>query len=151
MTDAEKNDAGQSDAGKLDVESLSFEESLKRLEEIVSLLEGGKADLSVSLARYEEGVRLLRHCRVALDDAQRRIETLKKLGDSGPIETEPVDFDALQSDAATPGRGTVRQKKSAARAKKSTASEGKAGPSDVENPGEAEKDVSGQFFDFGDQ
>ena len=53
---------------KIDTQSLSFEESLKRLEGIVSLLESGRAELAVSLERYEEGVRLLRRCRALLDD-----------------------------------------------------------------------------------
>ncbi len=53
-----------------------FEGSLKRLEEIVSQLEGNKLDLEHSLEIFEEGVKLVRFCTSRLDDAERRIEIL---------------------------------------------------------------------------
>jgi exodeoxyribonuclease VII small subunit len=54
----------------------TFEGSLKRLEEIVSQLEGNKLDLEHSLEIFEEGVKLVRFCASRLDDAERRIEIL---------------------------------------------------------------------------
>lgn len=144
------------DSEKTDIESLSFEESLKRLEEIVSLLESGKTDLSVSLERYEEGVRLLRRCRLKLDDAGRKIEMLKNLDETGPLQTEPVDLQTLQSDNAAPGHGTVRRKKSAARAKKSAANEGNTVSGDVKTQDaddltDTESTSGAGLFDFGEQ
>jgi exodeoxyribonuclease VII small subunit len=53
-----------------------FEGSLKRLEEIVSQLEGNKLDLEHALAIFEEGVKLVRFCASRLDEAERRIEIL---------------------------------------------------------------------------
>lgn len=140
---------------KIDTQSLSFEESLKRLEGIVSLLESGRAELAVSLERYEEGVRLLRRCRALLDDAGRRIEIVKKLGDSGPVLTEQADILALQSDDAAPGRRTVRQKKSATGSKKSVPNEGNFAADDVKtidaDSTDTETTGAGGFFDFGEQ
>jgi exodeoxyribonuclease VII small subunit len=40
----------------------TFEGSLKRLEEIVSQLEGNTLDLDQSLQIFEEGVKLIRFC-----------------------------------------------------------------------------------------
>jgi exodeoxyribonuclease VII small subunit len=41
---------------------LSFEDALKRLEEIVRTLEKGEAPLDQSIELYQEGDRLKRHC-----------------------------------------------------------------------------------------
>ncbi len=66
----------------------TFEGSLKRLEEIVSQLEGDKLDLEHSLEIFEEGVKLVRFCASRLDEAERRIEIL--LADNeGRLYAEP--------------------------------------------------------------
>jgi exodeoxyribonuclease VII small subunit len=66
----------------------TFEGSLKRLEEIVSQLEGNALDLDQSLEIFEEGVKLVRFCASRLDDAERRIEIL--LADkNGRLRAEP--------------------------------------------------------------
>ena len=54
----------------------TFEESVARLEEIVKLLENGKAPLADSLALFEEGVSLVRFCSAELDEAEKRITEL---------------------------------------------------------------------------
>lgn len=51
----------------------NFEESVARLDEIVRLLENGKAPLSDSLALFEEGVALVRQCTDELDAAEKKI------------------------------------------------------------------------------
>ena len=56
--------------------ALSFEEAMKRLEEIAGLLENGKATLDESLSLYEEGIALIRHCNEKLLGAEQRIRTL---------------------------------------------------------------------------
>ena len=66
----------------------TFEESLKRLEEIVTQLEGDKLALEQSLQAFEEGVKLVRFCAGRLDEAERRIEIL--LADrGGQLRIEP--------------------------------------------------------------
>ena len=82
--------------------SPTFEETLKKLEEIVSYLESGKADLDTSLAKYEEGVRLLRQCRAILNRAEQKIEILRNANaETGEIQTEPADLDTLTADVTT--------------------------------------------------
>jgi exodeoxyribonuclease VII small subunit len=66
----------------------TFEGSLKRLEEIVTELEGNKLALEQSLEVFEEGVKLVRFCAGRLDEAERRIELL--LADKeGRLHVEP--------------------------------------------------------------
>jgi exodeoxyribonuclease VII small subunit len=74
----------------------SFEEALAQLEATVHDLEDGQIGLEESLARYENGVKLLRHCYDLLTKAQRRVELLSGVDAQGnpvtrPIEEEPSD------------------------------------------------------------
>ena len=69
--------------------SMPFEAAMKRLAEIVDELEGGELGLEESLALFEEGGRLAKHCQALLDRAEARIEVL--LGASGgELRTEPL-------------------------------------------------------------
>lgn len=70
---------------------ISFEEALEKLEQVVRQLEDGQLGLSESLARYEEGVRHLKHCHDALASAERKIELLTSVDARGNAETEPLD------------------------------------------------------------
>jgi exodeoxyribonuclease VII small subunit len=69
----------------------SFEDGLKRLEEIVHLLEEGEIGLNEALARYEEGVKLLRQSYDLLEGAERRIELLSGIDAVGRGVTQPFD------------------------------------------------------------
>lgn len=55
---------------------MSFEQSIKRLEEIVVELEGGKTSLEDSLKLFEEGTKLLGKCTTMLDTAEQKVTTL---------------------------------------------------------------------------
>ncbi len=55
---------------------VSFEQSLKELEQIVRALEDGDVSLEESLAKYEKGVGLLKQCYGQLRQAEQRIQTL---------------------------------------------------------------------------
>lgn len=68
-------------------EKFVFESAMKRIEEIVRLLEQGDAPLDQSLALFEEGTGLIKKCSVALDQAEQKVEMLVKAPE-GP-ETEP--------------------------------------------------------------
>ena len=59
-------------------QSLSFEQSLDRLDEIVKHLEKGDLPLSDSLSLYEEGTGLINACSKMLDDAEQKVVKLKK-------------------------------------------------------------------------
>ena len=62
---------------------MTFEESLAQLEKIVRTLDDGKTSLEESLEKYEEGIRLLRHCTEVLAAAKRRIEILHGVSEEG--------------------------------------------------------------------
>lgn len=66
----------------------TFEENMTRLEEIVSKLEKGDAQLSESLALFEEGTRLVSTCRDALDKAEQQVVKLMKGADGAPVESD---------------------------------------------------------------
>ena len=59
-------------------EKQSFEDDLKRLQKIVEELSSGKLTLGESLKKYEEGVKLSQGCSSALEEAQRKVESLMK-------------------------------------------------------------------------
>jgi exodeoxyribonuclease VII small subunit len=69
----------------------TLEEALTRLEEIVRLLEDGQLGLSESLARYEEGVGLLRAAYDLLEHAERRIAMLSGVDAEGRPVCQPFD------------------------------------------------------------
>ena len=56
----------------------SFEQSLKRLEEIVDKIEGEELALEDSLKLFEEGVKLAESCGRRLDDAEKKVTLLLK-------------------------------------------------------------------------
>jgi exodeoxyribonuclease VII small subunit len=70
---------------------LSFEDALKRLEEIVRTLERGEAPLDQSIELYQEGDRLKRHCEARLKAAQARIEQIAFGSDGKPTGAKPFD------------------------------------------------------------
>lgn len=75
------------------VETLSFEDALVELENIVRSLESGDAPLDSSIAAYERGVKLKTHCENKLRDAQAKIEKISVQAD-GTITTQPLDTES---------------------------------------------------------
>lgn len=55
----------------------SFENSLEKLESIVSLMEQENLPLEELLSNYEDGHELLTHCQSLIDDARERIEVVQ--------------------------------------------------------------------------
>ncbi len=64
-----------------------FEESLRRLEEIVERLEDDELELEQSLALFEEGVKLASACNLRLDEAEKKVALLLKNSDGTLVET----------------------------------------------------------------
>lgn len=54
----------------------TFEESMKRLEEIVQQLEGGEMPLEDSLCVFEEGMKLAAFCSRKLEEAEKKVALL---------------------------------------------------------------------------
>ena len=69
-------------------QTMSFEEALGRLEEIVRHLEKGDLPLNDSLVLYEEGTGLIASCSKMLDEAEQKVVKLRKGPDRSPIESE---------------------------------------------------------------
>ena len=70
------------------IDSLSFESALEELETIVRALESGSAPLEQSIATYERGVALKKHCEKKLAEAQMKVEKIS-IGKDGQISSEP--------------------------------------------------------------
>jgi exodeoxyribonuclease VII small subunit len=71
---------------------LSFEESTRRLADIVAQLESGELTLERSLALFEEGVRLARTAQTRLDVAEKRVEELLAIDAQGKPILKPFDM-----------------------------------------------------------
>ena len=72
----------------------TFEEALRRLDEVVARLEGGEVGLEEAVALFEDGQRYLAACRERLASAQRRIEELTAESlPSAPGEPPPQEAD----------------------------------------------------------
>ena len=72
-------------------QSMTFEASLKRLDEIVSRMERGDVPLDEALSLFEEGTALVKSCTKLLDEAELKIVRLTKGNDGAPEETEFTD------------------------------------------------------------
>ena len=66
-----------------------FEHSLDELEQLVAKMEGGELSLDESLASFERGIGLYRHCQQALEQAELRVRLL--LDPEAPDNAEPFE------------------------------------------------------------
>ncbi len=57
---------------------LTFEESMKRLETIVSVLEQNEESLDKTIDLFEEGLTLVKNCENKLKNFETRIEQIQK-------------------------------------------------------------------------
>ncbi|MEP1142738.1 MAG: exodeoxyribonuclease VII small subunit [Henriciella sp.] len=74
------------------VKEMSFEEALAELETIVRQLEQGDVELEQSIAIYERGAELKKHCEGRLKSAELKVEQIVQ-GNDGAPKTEPASFD----------------------------------------------------------
>lgn len=74
-----------------DIQALSFEAALAELERIVENLEGGDVPLDQSIAIYERGEALKKHCAKLLKAAEDKVEKIRLTRDGEPAGTEPLD------------------------------------------------------------
>lgn len=72
-------------------EGHSFEEALKRLEEIVDTLEAGNSPLEESIKLYEEGMMLAKSCMTQLNDAKLRLKKIQK-NFGGALEESDIEI-----------------------------------------------------------
>jgi len=74
---------------KQKTETASFEEALNELEALVERMESGDLTLEESLAAFEQGISLTRHCQEALQVAEQKVEILSAR--TPDAATEPFD------------------------------------------------------------
>ncbi|MHC4882190.1 MAG: exodeoxyribonuclease VII small subunit [Planctomycetota bacterium] len=90
-------------SSKKEIESLSFEQAIENLTEIVDQIETGQVPLAESLQQYEKGMAMIQHCRKILLDAEKRIEQIAEndaeddddLDDDDSDEADDTEGDAL--------------------------------------------------------
>ena len=63
----------------------TFEEALGQLEELTRQIEQGEIGLEESITKYEEGMKLVQHCRDVLGKAEHKIEQLQQRVDGSLI------------------------------------------------------------------
>ena len=91
---------------------IGFEQALADLETSVAQLEEGQIPLAESLARYEQGVKLLRQCYQILETAERKIELLNRVDSEGNAHSEPFDDRAVSLEEKAQTRGRRRSRDS---------------------------------------
>ncbi|MEM7453189.1 MAG: exodeoxyribonuclease VII small subunit [Planctomycetota bacterium] len=102
---SKKKHAAKKSPRKEGADAPDFESSIERLRDVVTAMEQGNLSLSGSLEKYEEGVKCLKDCYRALDEAKRKIELLIDLDEDGRLVTTPFDTAASGFRAASGDAG----------------------------------------------
>ena len=76
-----------------DINSMSFEEALMELEEIVRQLEAGKSSLEDAIKAYERGAALKQHCEIKLREAKARVEKINVSAEGEGNNLEPANLE----------------------------------------------------------
>ncbi|WP_417250176.1 exodeoxyribonuclease VII small subunit [Celeribacter sp.] len=74
-----------------DVQTMSFEQAMAELDQVVGKLERGEVALEESIALYERGAKLKAHCEAKLKDAQEKVEKISVGGDGTATGTTPAE------------------------------------------------------------
>lgn len=76
---------------------LTFEEAIQNLENIVNELETGKLTLDESVKKFEQGIKLSKHCNEILENAEKQITVLIE-NSNGEMEEEKFDTEDKEGD-----------------------------------------------------
>lgn len=85
--------AGRSPTTEAGEDALDFEAALEELEELVARMETGDMTLEASLAAFERGVKLTRHCQAALRSAELKVQKLTEDNEIEDLDLEELDDD----------------------------------------------------------
>ncbi|MDR0858085.1 MAG: exodeoxyribonuclease VII small subunit [Oscillospiraceae bacterium] len=69
-------------------QSLTFEQAMARIEEIVRVMERGDRPMDEAMSLFEEGTKLIRACSEQLSGAEQQIVKLMK-GSNGEVGESP--------------------------------------------------------------
>lgn len=64
----------------------TFEENMKRLEQIIRAMERGDVPLEESLKLFQEGTALVEACGKLLDEAELQVKKIATAPDGSPVE-----------------------------------------------------------------
>ena len=92
-------------------EKLSFQQALEKVDEIADQLASGQTELEETLANYEEGIGLLKHCYSVLQNVEKKIQLLTSVDPNGAVETEEFDNSATTMDES--GKTRTRKRSTA--------------------------------------
>jgi len=87
------------------MEDMSYEEAVKKLEEIVNRLENAEIPLEDSLSSFQEGIALSRYCREKLAEIEYKVEYLLKEEQQQSIDSEG----SPDSEGSTTGSTTMEE------------------------------------------
>ena len=68
-----------------------FEAALKNLEQVVEVMESDELPLETLLAKYEEGLKLVKICQDKLAEAELKIQQLEK-NTAGELKLKPLEL-----------------------------------------------------------
>lgn len=77
------------------IDSMSFEQALAELENIVRRLESGEIPLEESIESYKRGQQLKAHCEARLQSARMQVEQVA-VGPDGAVSLSPFDDGGAQ-------------------------------------------------------
>ena len=75
-----------------DIATMSFEDALAELEQIVRRLEAGQVKLDEAIQSYERGAQLKQYCETKLAEAQQRVDRIV-IGPDGAVSAQPAKLD----------------------------------------------------------
>ena len=73
------------------MDKLTYEESIKELEQLVKELENGDLTLDESIEKFEKGMELSKHCSKLLESAEKRITMVIENAD-GEVNEEKFEL-----------------------------------------------------------
>jgi len=73
------------------VPDMTFEQAMADLEQVVTQLERGDVALENSIALYERGAQLKKHCETKLKQAEEKVAAITLDGNGEPCGSAPVE------------------------------------------------------------
>ncbi|WP_353473057.1 exodeoxyribonuclease VII small subunit [Salipiger sp. H15] len=73
------------------VAEMSFEQAMAELEQVVTKLERGEVPLEESIALYQRGSDLRKHCETKLKAAEEKVAAITLDANGEPTGTRPVE------------------------------------------------------------
>lgn len=109
------------------IDEPSFEDAMRRLDEIVAGMEDSQLSLEEMISSYEEGVRLLKLCRHRIDGARRRVELISGDLEGGKATLTPFEESVAGEESAETAEKSRPASPSANRRRKAPEAEPEGG------------------------